>query len=67
MNKQIIELETRYMLQEQTISDLSEMVYIQELAIKRLERDVHILKEQLCIALPSFTRATEDEEPPPHY
>jgi uncharacterized coiled-coil protein SlyX len=67
MEERLIEMETRYMHQEQVITDLSEMVYRQELAIERLERDVHQLKEQLSIALPSLTRSPEDEEPPPHY
>ncbi|MBT0665059.1 SlyX family protein [Geobacter pelophilus] len=67
MEERLIEMETRYMHQEQVITDLSEMVYRQELAIERLERDVRQLKEQLSIALPSLTRSPEDEEPPPHY
>jgi SlyX protein len=67
MEHRVIELETRSMHQEQVISDLSEMVYRQELAIERLERDVRQLKEQVSNALPSLTRLPEDEEPPPHY
>jgi SlyX protein len=67
MEERLVELEIRYMHQEQTICDLSEMVYRQELSIERLERDVQMLKEQLSSALPSLSRASEDEEPPPHY
>lgn len=67
MEQRMIELETRYMHQEQAIADLSEIIYRQELAIKRLETDVSLLREQLNIALPSLTRSSEDEEPPPHY
>lgn len=67
MEERLVELETRSMHQEQTISDLSEMIYRQELSIERLERDVRLLKEQLSIVLPSMTRSAEEEEPPPHY
>jgi SlyX protein len=67
MDERLIELEIRYMHQEKIINDLSEMVYRQELSMERLARDINMLKEQLSIALPSLSRASEDEEPPPHY
>lgn len=65
--ERIMELETRSMYQEKTIEELSETIYRQDLAIKRLESDVAMLREQLNIALPSLTRTAEEEEPPPHY
>ncbi|GAM08504.1 hypothetical protein OR1_00776 [Geobacter sp. OR-1] len=67
MEERIIELETRYMHQEKTISELSEIVYRQELTIKRLETDIAMLRDQLSIALPALTRLPDEEEPPPHY
>jgi len=67
MEERLVELETRYMHQEQIISDLSDIVYRQEQAIERLERDLRQLREEMNIALPSLTRSPEEEEPPPHY
>lgn len=67
MDARLIELETRYMHQEQVIGDLSEIVYRQNLAIEKLERDICQLKEQLTTELPSLTRTQEEEVPPPHY
>ncbi len=67
MEERLVELETRYMHQEQIISDLSDIVYRQEQAIERLERDFRQLREEMNIALPSLTRSPEEEEPPPHY
>ncbi len=67
MEERLVELETRYMHQEQVLSDLSDIVYRQEQSIERLERDLRLLREEMSNSLPSLTRSAEDEEPPPHY
>lgn len=67
MEERLVELETRSMHQEQVISDLSDIIYRQEISIERMEREVRLLKEQLSAALPSLSCSAEEEEPPPHY
>ena len=67
MEDRINELEMRYMLQEQTIQELNEIVCRQELTIELLKRDFVALKEQLQAISPSVSRDADQEEPPPHY
>jgi SlyX protein len=67
MDQQTTDLEIRFMHQERTIQELNDIVYRQELAIERLERDMRSLQEQVKLILPSLTRAADEEELPPHY
>jgi SlyX protein len=67
MEQRINELEMRYMQQEQTISELNEIICRQELVIERLQRDFATLKEQFMVMSPSVSRDSDQEEPPPHY
>lgn len=67
MEERITELEVRYMLQEQTIVELNEIVCRQELQLAQVLRDVATLKEQFLLMSPSVSRDPDQEEPPPHY
>ena len=67
MEQRIIELELRYMHQEETIQELNEIVSRQELMLEQLRRDLATLKEQFLVMSPSITRDPDQEEPPPHY
>jgi SlyX protein len=67
MEDRITELELRFMHQEQTINELNETVYRQELAIARLERELGGMREQFLTLSPSINRTSDEEEPPPHY
>lgn len=67
MEQRIIELETRYMLQEHTISELNGVVCRQEQAIERLERELILMRRQFQQLAPSINRTPDEEEPPPHY
>lgn len=65
--QRIIELELRYMQQEQTIQELNDIVCRQETTLEALRRDVVALKEQFMAMSPSVSRDPDQEEPPPHY
>jgi SlyX protein len=67
MEERITELELRFMHQEQTINELNETVFRQELAIARLERELGRMREQVMTMSPSINRTADEEEPPPHY
>ena len=67
MEERLNELEMRFMLQQNTLDDLNDIVCHQEQTILRLEREITRLKEQVQMALPGLTVSAEDDEPPPHY
>ena len=67
MKGRITELELRYMQHENTIQELNDTVCRHEQAIMRLERELLLLREQLCALTPSAQGEVELEEPPPHY
>ncbi|MDD2897338.1 MAG: SlyX family protein [Desulfuromonadaceae bacterium] len=67
MENRLVELELRYMQQEQTIQELNEIVCQQALSIETLKRDFMTLKEQLMVMAPSVSGDSSQEEPPPHY
>lgn len=67
MEERITELELHYMQQENTIQELNDTVCRQELAIERIERELIMLRDQLCMLAPSAMGGAEPEEPPPHY
>ncbi len=67
MEDRITELEVRFMHQEQTISELNETVYRQDVAIARLERELGRMREQFQSLSPSINKTAAEEEPPPHY
>lgn len=67
MEERIVELELRYMQQEQTIMELNETVCRQELVIEIMKRDIAMLKEQFLAVSPSISRDLDQDEPPPHY
>ena len=52
MEERITELEMRFMHQEQTISELNEIVCRQELALERLEREMQLAREIQSAFLP---------------
>lgn len=67
MEERITELEIRAMHQERTIQELSEIIYGQELAIARLQKELERLRLQVATSAPSINRTEEEETPPPHY
>ena len=67
MESRLDELEIRYMRQEKTILDLSDVVYRQEVLLERLKREVEQLREQLGAMNAGGVSDSGEEPPPPHY
>jgi SlyX protein len=67
MEERFTEMEVRAMHQERAIQELFDTVFAQQQVIDRLTRELHQVREQLNLVLPSLTVRPEDEEPPPHY
>ncbi len=67
MKERLTDLESRFMHQERTIQELSDIVYRQQQAIERHERELRQFRNQLRLAIPSITKTPGEEEPPPHY
>lgn len=67
MESRLNELEIRYMRQEKTILDLSDVVYRQEVMLERLKREVEQLREQLGAMNAGGVEGSGEEPPPPHY
>jgi SlyX protein len=67
MEERIDELELRYMHQEKTIQELSEIVSRQQLDIESLRREITLIKEHSLLMDPSAVRDADQEVPPPHY
>lgn len=67
MDSPLTELEIRYMQQERTLRELSDVVYRQELAIERLKRDIEQLRDQIGEMNRGGMSDPGEEPPPPHY
>ena len=67
MDPRTTDLEIRFTHLERTIQELNEIVYRQEQAIERLERDMRQHQEQMKVLDPSLVRSADEEKPPPHY
>lgn len=66
MEMRLTDLEIRYMRQERTLQELSDVVFRQEVEIGRLRLEVERLREQLGAMNPGGV-APGEEPPPPHY
>ncbi len=67
MDTRLTELEIRYMQQDRTLRELSDVVYRQELAIERLKRELEQLRDQVGEINGGGMSESVDEPPPPHY
>jgi SlyX protein len=67
MEERITELELRFMQQENTLQELSDTVYRQELIIARLEKELSIITQQVRSVVASASGEIDAEERPPHY
>ncbi|HPX61229.1 MAG TPA: SlyX family protein [Deltaproteobacteria bacterium] len=67
MEERLTDLELRFMQQEKTLQDLSDVVYRQEQQIVTLERAVLLLTQQLRSMAASTAAEADPEERPPHY
>ena len=67
MEDRITDLEMRFMHQERTIQEMSDLIFRQQQAIDRLEEEMGALRRQFLTVAPSLVKRPEEEEPPPHY
>lgn len=67
MEERLTELELRFMQQEKTLQELSDVVYRQEQQIMTLEKAVLLLTQQLRSMAASTAVEADSEERPPHY
>jgi SlyX protein len=67
MEDRLIDLESRFAFQEQTLLSLSETLAEQQNLIQRLETRVRQLDEKLRALEPSPLQVDAPEPPPPHY
>jgi len=67
MTARIADLEIQLTHQQRQVEELNELVYSQQQTLEVLTVELRQIKEQLQIVLPSLTKESEDETPPPHY
>ena len=66
MRDELIDLQTQVAYQEDTVSQLNDVVTRQQQEIDTLRREMEQLKQQL-IALAEAPQGEQEEAPPPHY
>jgi len=67
-DQRLIELETRIAFQEDTIQQLSDVIYRQQKQIDKLEQICKLLGERLQeMATGDFINPSPADEKPPHY
>ena len=66
MNQQLIELETRIAFQDESIQQLSDVIYRQQQAIDQLQKQIQLLSGQFQNILHSLPDESQDDKPP-HY
>ncbi|MRR55540.1 MAG: SlyX family protein [Deltaproteobacteria bacterium] len=67
MNERITTIEIQLMHHENTIQQLNDVITRQQLDIDKMQRDIMLITKHLQSLTTSDIRASEDEEPPPHY
>lgn len=67
MEESIISLETRFAFLEETVNEMSKVVYDQQKQIDRMTLTILTLEEKLKDLSPSNIMDSKDETPPPHY
>jgi len=67
MNERITNIEIQLMHHENTIQQLNDVITRQQLDIDKMQRDLMLITKHLQNLTTSDIRASEDEEPPPHY
>jgi SlyX protein len=67
MEKRFEYLETKLIYQEKIIEDLNGVVTTQQRQIDDILKRLMALQAHVTAILPSITRTSEEESPPPHY
>jgi len=66
MNEKLIDLETRMAFQDDTIQQLSDVIYRQQKQIEKLEKTVYLLVDKVQDLSHAMPGKVVDEKPP-HY
>lgn len=67
MEDRIIELETKVAFQDDTISQLNDIIVRQQRQLEQLAEDVERIKRLVRAMAPSMVAPMNEETPPPHY
>lgn len=67
LEARITELETRYTLQQDTLEQLSDVVWRQQQTIETLMKRIEALEARLRTVTESMEESAIDDGPPPHY
>lgn len=67
MEERLAELEIRLAFQEQTLTELNDVVVRQAGEIAQLMREIEVLKDRMKAVMPSNIASQAEETPPPHY
>jgi uncharacterized coiled-coil protein SlyX len=67
MNERITNIEIQLMHHENTIQQLNDVITHQQLDIEKMQKEIARIVKHLQSLTTSDIRASEDEEPPPHY
>lgn len=67
LEARITELETRYTLQQDTLEQLSDVVWRQQQTIETLMKRIEALEARLRTITESMEESAIDDGPPPHY
>ena len=67
LESRVTDLEIQLTHQERTLDELNEVVTDQQRLIRKMERELVQVREQLVLVAPSMVKAPDEEEPPPHY
>jgi uncharacterized coiled-coil protein SlyX len=67
MSERITNIEIQLMHHENTIQQLSDVITHQQLDIDKMQKEIMMIRDHLQNLTTSDLRASEEEEPPPHY
>jgi uncharacterized coiled-coil protein SlyX len=67
MSERITNIEIQLMHHENTIQQLSDVITHQQLDIDKMQKEIMMIRDHLQNLTTTDLRASEEEEPPPHY
>lgn len=67
MENRLIDLESKLAFQDETISELNEVITDQQQQLDRLREEIRLLNLRIVSIAESSATSEEKEPPPPHY
>ena len=67
MENRIIELESKLIFQDETISELNNIITDQQQQLDRLREEIRLLSLRIASVAEASNTSEEKEPPPPHY